>query len=155
MILEVDHIKPVSKGGTNEIINLVTSCRDCNRGKSDKTLSDNTAITVQKKRLDEMQERREQLEMMVEWRESLEDVIDVGVTSIDKLYERYTGWCLGEYGKQQIRKLIKRFGFDEVYTAVWISINSYYTGTEGSWDFAFKKVGGICYNRKKASVENA
>lgn len=34
--LEIDHQKPVSKGGTNDINNLVTSCRSCNRGKSDK-----------------------------------------------------------------------------------------------------------------------
>ena len=34
--LEIDHQKPVSKGGTNDINNLVTSCRSCNRGKRDK-----------------------------------------------------------------------------------------------------------------------
>ncbi len=33
VILEVDHIKPVSEGGKDEIENLFTSCRDCNRGK--------------------------------------------------------------------------------------------------------------------------
>lgn len=31
--LEVDHITPVSKGGTNDMDNLITSCKDCNRGK--------------------------------------------------------------------------------------------------------------------------
>ena len=34
--LEVDHIKPISKGGKTERSNLRTLCRDCNRGKSDK-----------------------------------------------------------------------------------------------------------------------
>lgn len=33
VILEIDHIVPVSKGGTNDLNNLITSCRDCNRGK--------------------------------------------------------------------------------------------------------------------------
>jgi hypothetical protein len=33
VILEVDHIFPVSKGGTNDPANLVSSCYDCNRGK--------------------------------------------------------------------------------------------------------------------------
>jgi predicted restriction endonuclease len=32
--LEVDHIIPVSKGGSNDVDNLITSCRECNRGKS-------------------------------------------------------------------------------------------------------------------------
>ncbi len=33
--LEVDHIVPVSKGGTDEINNLAALCKDCNSGKSD------------------------------------------------------------------------------------------------------------------------
>lgn len=39
-ILEVDHIMPASKGGTDDSINLVTSCFECNRGKRDSLLSD-------------------------------------------------------------------------------------------------------------------
>ena len=31
--LEVDHIVPLAKDGTNDEINLITACRDCNRGK--------------------------------------------------------------------------------------------------------------------------
>ena len=33
--LEVDHRIPVAKGGSNNLSNLVTACRDCNRGKRD------------------------------------------------------------------------------------------------------------------------
>ena len=36
VILEIDHILPVSKGGTNEIENLKTICKDCNIGKFNK-----------------------------------------------------------------------------------------------------------------------
>ena len=32
--LEVDHIIPLSRGGTDDIDNYVTLCFDCNRGKS-------------------------------------------------------------------------------------------------------------------------
>lgn len=39
VVLEVDHIVPVATGGSDDEINLRTSCWDCNRGKSDKPLS--------------------------------------------------------------------------------------------------------------------
>lgn len=38
VVLEVDHIVPTSKGGTNESSNLKTSCRECNIGKRDQIL---------------------------------------------------------------------------------------------------------------------
>ena len=66
-VLQVDHINPVSKGGTNGLTNLVTSCQPCNAGKSDRTLDDSTAVEKSKRQLDALQERREQLEMMMKW----------------------------------------------------------------------------------------
>ena len=41
--LEVDHIVPVSKGGTNNKSNLTTACFKCNRGKSNKVIPDTKA----------------------------------------------------------------------------------------------------------------
>jgi hypothetical protein len=40
VILEADHIHPVSKGGSDDTINLITSCFDCNRGKRAKVISE-------------------------------------------------------------------------------------------------------------------
>ncbi len=42
VILEVDHITPVSLGGIDDPANLVTSCYNCNRGKGTKTLKPGT-----------------------------------------------------------------------------------------------------------------
>jgi len=39
VILHVDHIFPESRGGSWEEDNLVTSCRDCNLGKSDRIIN--------------------------------------------------------------------------------------------------------------------
>lgn len=39
VILHVDHIHPVSLGGTNEIDNLITACEPCNLGKGARSLT--------------------------------------------------------------------------------------------------------------------
>ena len=38
VVLVIDHIQPVSKGGDNDPMNLITACEPCNQGKSDKTI---------------------------------------------------------------------------------------------------------------------
>lgn len=38
--LEVDHVVPLSRGGTHEMSNLVTACGDCNLSKHGKALKD-------------------------------------------------------------------------------------------------------------------
>jgi len=38
--LEADHIIPFSKGGSDEMSNLITSCRKCNRQKKDKSTNE-------------------------------------------------------------------------------------------------------------------
>lgn len=40
VVLEIDHVHPLAHGGTDELENLVTSCWDCNRGKTDRQLMD-------------------------------------------------------------------------------------------------------------------
>ncbi len=48
--LEVDHIKPVTKGGSNDMDNLITACRDCNRGKSDTSVLPDGYILVRERK---------------------------------------------------------------------------------------------------------
>jgi 5-methylcytosine-specific restriction endonuclease McrA len=59
VILEVDHIIPVSTGGLNDIDNLITSCFACNRGKADKSLND--IPQALNERLSEIKEREAQI----------------------------------------------------------------------------------------------
>jgi hypothetical protein len=46
IVLEVDHVIPVAKGGGDEIENLVTSCYECNRGKGASLLSDEVSVST-------------------------------------------------------------------------------------------------------------
>src|SRR5574344_570940 len=71
VVLHVDHIKPVSKGGENDLLNLITSCADCNLGKGARELSDDSIVAKQREQLEELAERHQQLQMMIEWREGM------------------------------------------------------------------------------------
>lgn len=153
VILEVDHIVPVAEGGTNELINLITSCKDCNRGKGKKQLSDDTVVKKQKAQLDALNERREQIEMMAEWKKGLLKINELEVDIIESIIEAMSGDTLTPTGRTNTSNLIKRFGLDEVEAATEIAFERYYhPGTRGSGKgssaYAFSKIGGICYNRK-------
>ncbi|MBP8286609.1 MAG: HNH endonuclease [Rhodoferax sp.] len=71
VLLHVDHIEPVSKGGANDLLNLITSCEPCNAGKSDRRLDDNTAMEKKRSQLEQLQARKEQLELMMQWQKGL------------------------------------------------------------------------------------
>jgi hypothetical protein len=59
VVLEVDHIHPVSQGGKNTLDNLITACFDCNRGKGAGLLSSLPESVAEKAAL--MAEKLEQL----------------------------------------------------------------------------------------------
>lgn len=146
--LEVDHIIPVAKGGDNSIMNLITSCRDCNRGKGARELSDESVIVKQKKLLDDIQERKEIIEMMARWKTELMLETEKEVSIVNNYIGTISNWSLTDVGKTKLRRMINNYGFEEVYQATEIAFNKYYRGDTKSWDIAFNKIGGILYNRK-------
>lgn len=146
--LEVDHIKPVSKGGKNEIMNLVTSCLECNRGKSNIELSDDAVIKKQQAQLQELADRKEQLELMLEWRRSLNSFDDECLNAILDVIKTKANGTLNSNGKRIIKRLIKEYSFAEVMDSTEIAINSYYNDSKESLEDAINKIGGICYLRK-------
>ena len=146
-ILEVDHIIPVKDGGSDEIMNLVTSCRDCNRGKSCRELSDDTVVKKKQRQAEEVQERREMLQMMAQWHEELRDESEIYLMEIEKLINvYYPERELTAFGRRDILKKFQRFSYQEVYDAVQIALNQYDSLRE-----ALEKLGGICYNKRYRS----
>lgn len=150
VILEIDHIVPVAEGGKNEIFNLITSCRDCNRGKGKTRLDDSTALNKQKEYLKEANEKREQVEMMLQWKQELQNLKDKEVDSLCSLWEKLTSGesSLNEHGRNSLRVLIKRFSFQEVYDAMEVSVLKYYHTDNMDCEYTFDKIGGICWNRR-------
>lgn len=151
VLLEVDHIEPVSKGGTNDLLNLVTSCKTCNAGKSDRRLSDSSVVEKQRRQLEELQERKEQIEMMFQWQKSLLDLDDSVTDQLASYWsEVVPGYSLNENGKKTLKKLRKTFEISEIMAAMKIAAESYLTFHEAapeqaSVELAWKKIGGICH----------
>lgn len=147
--LEVDHIVPVAEGGENDMMNLITSCRDCNRGKGKIPLDDETILKKQKAELEELNEKRNQMEMMIQWRSELRSMDAKQVDSINELIGSMTDYELTDSGRRDVLNCLKRFGFNEVYEATEISFSRYYKGDGYSFNKALSKIGGVCYNRRK------
>lgn len=111
VVLHIDHIRPVSKGGDNDIMNLITSCQDCNLGKGARELSDGTALAKQKQQLDDLNEKREQLEMMIQWRESLQEIQSDAVELVmSEINKKLGGFSVNENGKGLVAQWVNKFG---------------------------------------------
>lgn len=148
--LEVDHIKPVSKGGTNDIMNLITACRECNSGKSNIELSDNAVIKKQQAQLQEIAERKEQLEMMLEWRNSLNELDEQMIDAIDGEIESWSGTLLSYKGREIAKKWLKEFNLTEILDAIGIAFDYYFDAEDDdSFAKAFYKIPGIIVNKRR------
>ena len=147
VVLEVDHIKPISRGGNNDLLNYITSCRDCNRGKGARELSDDSIVKKQQKQLQDLADKNEQLEMMLKWREELYNLKNNKIDRINDYIEKLSDWRASEVGEKTIKKWISEFPFELVLEAVDIAFEQYYDGSERSWNLAFNRVSGICANK--------
>lgn len=148
--LHVDHIVPVSKGGGNEILNLVSACADCNLGKSDRRLSDDSAAIKQKKQADHLQEIRQQKEMMANWLNELSKGSDFETDTLTKYIDETYKVYLNDYGRDCLKKTIKKYGFQEVTIAIDISAQNYLKDRDIKEQRAnfINKIERICFYRE-------
>lgn len=129
--LEVDHIEPVSKGGTNEIFNLVTACFDCNRGKSNRELDDNAVVVKQKAQADVVNERRLQLEMAKQWVDELKEFEEEAAGTVEDFVNEmfalhgHECFAVASEGKKGISKWIKKYDLEILIESIKAAFNQY------------------------------
>lgn len=151
-ILEVDHIVPVAKNGDNSLENLVTACKECNRGKRDKKLDDVSEVEKSRRQIEEMQERNNMIEMIFKWKESVRESRDNEVGKLNTIFSNYTGFEFNDEFTGEIRRSIKRFGLENVVESLYTSLDAYFQKTDDdmkNWKAAKKvlqKWFGIAYN---------
>lgn len=150
VLLHVDHIDPVANGGSNEFLNLITACQDCNSGKSDKLLSETTILDKQRQQLEDLQERREQIDLMFQWQQGLSDLQNDTIDRLSTIWtECVSGYALNEDGIRSLKRLVKTYSIDEIISAMRKSADQYVKFASGvpiaqSVEAAWSKVGGIC-----------
>lgn len=145
VVLQIDHINPVAKGGKNSIMNLVTSCHDCNLGKGARTLSDHAIVERQRKQAEMLAQRREQIEMLRDWQLELLEQENLEIDVVDQLIRKLNGntRCLSEHGRNStIRPLLKKYPLQFILESIQAGFSTY-NDTGKTLD----KLAGICINR--------
>jgi len=144
IVLECDHIVPVADGGETTIFNLITACWPCNAGKGAIPLSEQTVLGKQRRQLEELSERRIQIQMMLDWRSGLLSVEKLMADKIQEIINsKSEKWDTNERAREDIEKWVKQFDFEEILSAVDIAYSMYYEDTGPSWSRAFTKIPGI------------
>lgn len=144
VVLNVDHIEPVAKGGGNDLFNLITSCFECNQGKKARRLDDNEELNRQRDELAIIQEKRNQLAMLKRWRDECSKLEIETLLLAEELVGAELGCELSDAGKTNMRRHIRKYGINEVLEAIRIASERYSEPEE-----ALDKVPGICSNREK------
>jgi len=130
VILNADHIHPVADGGTSDIMNLVTSCAECNGGKSDKLLADDAAVTKSRAQAEASEDRRQQNEMMANWQVELA-ALEPEIAAVNAMISKLAKHALTDTGIKTTRSLVRKFGLEEVLQSIAVSFDRY--GSEDYW----------------------
>lgn len=142
VILHVDHINPVKHGGRNEMDNLVTSCSECNLGKSATLLSSIPKSLSDK--AEEIKEREEQIKGYAEVMSKKRDRLEQEKWMIAEVIEPGCGesGCKKDY-LLSIRNFIEKIGYYEVLDAAEIAAAAGIYSDNRRFRYFF----GICWNK--------
>lgn len=154
VVLHCDHIKPVVEGGATELLNLVTACNTCNLGKGAIQLDDMSAIERQRTQIEELNERRLQLEMMLQWRDELAkhqvDEVQVVCAAIGARSK----FIPNDQGKISVRRWLRKYGLSETLAAMDEAFDLHLTDdTDRSWNFAFKRIARVLSWREQEKTD--
>jgi len=145
VVLEIDHIIPVSEGGTDNPNNLITACLDCNRGKGAVPIGIDRLKKTRKEEMALIREKHKQIEayekFLLEQKEAEAEVLQ-------ELNKHWASLCdnkyeLNESGLESLRNFLKNLVPLEIKEAMSIAANNIPTNKIES---RFKYFCGICHN---------
>jgi len=116
--LECDHIEPVSKGGKDDLNNLITACFDCNRGKTNIRLDKIPAKLQENSEI--LKEQEAQLAEYRKFLKKIERRIAKDIKQISDVYtEFFPEYELSTTFKQvSIKRFLKSISCQEIVDAM-------------------------------------
>lgn len=159
VVLHADHITPRAAGGSDDILNLVTACASCNGGKSDVLLSSHAEMDARGNRMRELEERRQQLEMLRDWHVSLASLDRQTAEMLFDVWRSLTCTVVefSESSCASLVQMLKKYSFNEVVAGMKMACEKHLApGTTlqpNSGEVAFKCVAKYC-RIAKINAEN-
>lgn len=148
-ILEVDHIDPKSKGGKDDINNLITACFDCNRGKKNIPLS--VIPTKLKDNLIVLKDQEEQIKEYRKFTRKIENRKKKDMDRIGAIYtQAYPEWVFSDsFRNITLRRLISLLPENEIIEALHLAISRF----SGDKDRVINYFCGICWRKIKGDYK--
>lgn len=148
VILHVDHILPVSKGGKDEKINLITSCIDCNLGKSNVLLEIKPQPLLAQHKIEN--ERQEQVEAFNRFLKRRRDKTKKWLKEISDVYIELVGkdpkeFYMPEEIEKSCKTFLKHLPCEEIIDALHIASDRRWIGDRNGNKFFY----GVCWRKIK------
>ena len=152
VVLHVDHITPVVEGGTNDEMNLVASCRDCNLGKGRKLLDKPQRPDADLAWL-EMQQEVAEMRAFQEIQQQMDALIETFIKQLQDTWSNLTGrdWVPHEV---QLRKMLAIHDPADVLQALKITAvkeSNYQLQGRSGW---LKYMWGILWKKAKDNADD-
>jgi len=143
IILEIDHIDPKSKGGIDEINNLITACFDCNRGKRNIPLD---KIPYQmNENLEVLKLKESQLKEYRKYIKKIENRIDEDVNEIENIFKiNYPNNSFTDRFRLSVKNFLNKLSIVEIKDAMSQSCSKIFYGDP---EWCIKYFCAICWRK--------
>lgn len=150
VVLEVDHIHPKSKGGKNDMDNLLTACFDCNRGKRDGLLGDVPSTLTNNLKV--LKEKQAQMKEYRKFINKIKKLADKDIQYLSDIYEMYfEGWVFTEtFIHVSLRTFLKNLPIHEIEEAMTIAFGKNPHDPEGF----IKYFCGVCWRKIRGTTKD-
>lgn len=145
VVLQLDHIHPVSKGGKTELDNLITACFDCNIGKSNRELTALPQSVAQKAEI--IKEREAQLRSFRRLQAAVKRRETLDVQAIESCFKSSfpTREFTDSFRDQMRRIFLQKLPKEQLEEDMHKACYKFHTDPGRSLDYFC----GICWNRIK------